>query len=362
MLSAFWNELGTASRILLIGCLAVIPIAAGILLIDRLFIREPPLPPEELLPPVAERLGLNLEFDSPQRGFLLALLQRFEPIVGEARSVETVMWREDVSHRLWVFEFKASEVVMITDSHLAPLKRHRANITRLAIAVELKGANLPEWTVLSKDALPAPPWTVEAAERASRIEDLWLGTSGAFVIAVARPDRFALGEMVARNISPEFHPGLANSALAIDVQRVLDVVNRMDTGGAQLARVYRIDGIEVKLPEVRRPDFSGIYPRPTVAEGEAPRSIDALSAEFDSKMAEVERAAAARQAESDARFEAERAQSEARSQAFLEQIQRDSAEADARRQADHEAMRARLEQLREQRRNSPSADPDGDPR
>lgn len=242
-------------KLLLLSCAVIIVIGSAILLIDRFFVREPALPTSESLPPIAERLGLSLDVDPADRALLLEVLSSMPDIAGEVVSIETVMRRADADHRLWVFEFKAREVVMVTSSQLAPLRSHSAAITRLGIVLELSGTSLPAWQQSQSESPPAPPWTPEANTRHAAIEDLWFGFAGPFVVALARPDRFALGEMVARNTSPEFHPGLLNSALAIDVQRVLDVVNRMQTGVPELARVYRID-VDVKLPPVRKPEIA----------------------------------------------------------------------------------------------------------
>jgi len=241
--------------------------------------------------------------------------------------VETVLWREDAAHRLWVFEFKASELVMVSSNALRPLQRHRAGVTRLGIAVELKDVSLPGWNVLQGIDWP-PPWTAEAIARAERIEDLWLGMDGPFVVALARPDRFPLHEMVARNISPEFHPGLLNSALAIDVQRVVDVVNLLDTSAPPLPRVYRIEGIEVKLPAVARPDFSSAFPRRGVEPGQAPVSLEHVRAESEARMASALQATAAAQHQISAETAA--AQAALRSDAERLRSEREQRKADAK--------------------------------
>lgn len=266
--------------------LAVILVCAAILLIYRFFVSGPAAEDAPSMNDIASRLGLQHVDAQSQAPTLLALLGRFKAIAGAPQSVQTVLWREDAAHRLWVFEFKASEVVMVSSNALRPLQRHRAGVTRLGIAVELKNASLPGWNVRQGTDWP-PPWTAEAIARAERIEDLWLATDGPFVVALARPDRFPLHEMVGRNISPEFHPGLLNSALAIDVQRVVDVVNLLDTGAPPLPRVYRIDGVEVKLPAVPRPDFSGAFPRREAEPGQAPLSLQELRAESAAKLAEA---------------------------------------------------------------------------
>lgn len=332
--------------------LPVIALCAVILLVDRFFVSRPPAEEAPSVNDIATRLGLQLDEDPSNAQMLRSLLGRFTPIAGSVQSVRTVLWREDAAHRLWVFEFTASEVVMVSSSSLRPLQRHRAGVTRLGIAVELKEVTLPNWSVLQGGDWPRP-WTAEAIQRAQRIDDLWLATDASFVVALARPDRFPLREMVSRNISPEFHPGLLNSALAIDVQRVLDVVNLLDTDAPALARVYRIEGIEVKLPAAQRHDFSGVLPRREVNPGGPPISLEQVLAESEARMAAAQAGAdAARQtisADSAAAFSSMRADSERQ----LAETARRIAEAEARRQARD------AELLRRQRERAPTPSDEG---
>ncbi len=321
MLEHIWGQFNGLHKILLIGCAVIIVVASAILLIDRFFIREPALPLSESLPPVAERLGLSLDVDAADRALLAEVLSAMPEIAGEVVSIETVMRRTDANHRLWVFEFKAREVVMVSSGQLTPLRTHSAGITRLGIVLELAGASLPAWQQTQPDAPPAPPWTAEADQRHALIEDLWFGFAGPYVVALARPGRFPLEELVAPNFSPEFHPGLLNSALAIDVQRVLDVVNRMHTGVPQLARVYQID-VDVKLPPVRKPELA-------------------------SRMAEIAREQAAareqwrqRLAEQQAQREAERDAEAARNKERLATMFEQSAARSEQARAEREAIRA----------------------
>ena len=61
--------------------------------------------------------------------------------------------------------------------------------------------------------------------------------------------------MVQRQQSAEFQPGLRNSALPVDAQRVVDVANLLSPELPSLPRVYQI-AVDVKLPEVSKPDLS----------------------------------------------------------------------------------------------------------
>jgi hypothetical protein len=336
MLQGIWGQFGELHRLLLIGCALIIVLGGAILLVDRYFIREPALPREQALPPIADALGLELELESADRPLLLEVLKGLPEIAGEVRSIGATMRRADSTHRLWVFEFKARNVVLLSPNPHTPLLPQTADITRLGIVLELAGSQLPTWHQQMPGLPPAPPWTEAARARLQAIEDLWFGFSGRYVLAVARPDRFALKELVDSQTSPDFHPGLRNSALAIDVQRVLDVVNRLDTGAAELARVYRID-VDVKLPPVRELDLtSGL--------SEIAREQAEASAQRQQRYAE-------QQAQFRAQLEADNARREQARQAAAEAAQLRSeqsrADREAQRQAQAERNAEALERIRQ---------------
>jgi hypothetical protein len=327
MSGQIWSRLGGPQRMLLIGCAVIIAMGSAILLIDRLFIREPALPVSQSLPPIAEGLGMSLDVDAADRTLLLEVLNAMPGIAGEVVSIEAVMRRGDADHRLWVFEFKAREVVMISPNRFTPLQQHSAGITRLGIVLELSGASLPAWQQTQPEPPPAPPWTTEADGRHGAIEDLLFGFSGSYVVALARPDRFPLGEMVARNTSPEFHPGLLNSALAIDVQRVLDVVNRMQTGAPELARVYQLD-VDVKLPPVAKPEISS--------------RLSGILREQELAREERHKQQAEQRAQFQADLEAQSVRNQERFSNMLEQSRARSEQARAEREAARAANAAKL--------------------
>jgi hypothetical protein len=240
-------------RIVLMACAAVVVVAGGILLIDALFIRKESVPMQDALPVVAQRLGLTLEPESEDSEWLSQRLQQVPQLAAADIQVGPVLTRADALHRLWLFEFGVAQTVLVSNRPQGGLHAHQAVLDRLALVVQVHGARLPSWV---QDVAPpsSPPWTAEALTRLARIEDLRLATDGEFIIAVARPGAFGLYEMMARQRSVESYPGLLNSALPIDVQRVLDIVNLIRPEQGALPPIYRID-VQVRLPEIREPQI-----------------------------------------------------------------------------------------------------------
>jgi hypothetical protein len=251
-------------RTLLAASALVIVLGGGLLLLDALFDRTPPAmthttegnasTADEALAEVASSLGLQLNIASPDADMLQKALASFPELgVADAR-VEAVMSRADAQHRLWLFEFEVDETLLIAPASGAGHHSHRGTLTRLGIAIQQKHARYPRW-IQDEHAEMLAPWNAGARERLARIEDLRLAMQGEFVIAIARPRGFGLLEQMQRERSVEFHPGLRNSALGIDVQRVLDVVNLLDPGATPLPSIHHVE-VDVDLSRVRKPQIA----------------------------------------------------------------------------------------------------------
>jgi Skp family chaperone for outer membrane proteins len=305
-MSARSGGFSTGQRRLLAICAAVIVLGGGVLLVDELFIREAPLSLQDALPAVAERLGLALSFDSPDAGLLAERLAALPELGVPAARIGPVLSRADSAHRLWLFEFGVDETLLVSAQPQGGARRHSGELQRLGMIVQLPRAELPRWVQDSAPA-PTPPWTAEALARLGRIEDLQIATDGEFVVAVARPGAFGLYELTARQRSPEFYPGLLNSALPIDAQRVLDLTALLMPERPALPRLNRID-VQVRLPEIRPPNISAHVEK---VQAEQRAEMDALrsqmEAERETMRAQMEAERKARSARLDAEREALRA-------------------------------------------------------
>lgn len=250
-------------------CLVVTVLASGILAIDALVVRATPSTGPDRIGPsapttsadaaptlesVAVQLGLAIDQDPAVARELRQVLDAVPELGAAGAGIGPVLARAGTGHRLWLLEVQVEETMMVGHTGSAR-RRHTGELRRLAIVLRLDGAQLPDWHQDQSAPAPAPPWTPAALARLARIEDLQLASHGPYLVAVARPGRLALLEKVQRERSVEFHPGLLNSALAIDAQRVIDVANLLDTGRAAVPRIYTVE-VEVKLPEPGQPDLA----------------------------------------------------------------------------------------------------------
>lgn len=318
----------TGQRRLLAICAVVIVLGGGVLLVDELFVRKAPPSLQDALPAVADRLGLALSFDSPDAALLTERLAALSELGVTAARIGPVLSRADSAHRLWLFEFGVDDTLLVSTRPQGGARRHRGELQRLGMIVQFPRAELPRW-VQDSGAAPMPPWTDEALARLGRIEDLQIATDGEFVVAVARPGAFGLYELSARQRSAEFYPGLLNSALPIDAQRVLDLTALLMPERPALPRLNRID-VQVRLPDVRPPNISAHVEK---VQAEQRVEMDALRARM-----EAER-------------ESMRARMDADREALSARLAAEREAQHARLAADSEALGTRLAAEREARRN-----------
>jgi hypothetical protein len=97
-----------------------------------------------------------------------------------------------------------------------------------------------------------------------------------------------------RSISAEFHPGLFNSAMRLDVQRALDIVNGLEGEQPRLARFYQID---VPKLDIELPATEGITRGMEETRATLQKELEALRAERQMQSARRREESAARRAE-----------------------------------------------------------------
>jgi hypothetical protein len=244
---------GSGRKKLLLALGMVIVTGSAILLIDEwLRSQHAEISAPAELQQIANGLGMQVVSADSQSTRLLPLLQSIPALSGNSLALGDVLMRDDADHTLWLVEYQQDATLLHSPSGTGA-RRQRGELTRLAIVLWRRNAHLPIWEGSSDRELPSA-WDRDIQQRLGRIDDLWISTGGELLVARARGLDFGLQEMVQRQQSAEFLPGLRNSSLAIDTQRVLDLAQRMTPALPALAPVYR-PLVEVNLPETRAPDI-----------------------------------------------------------------------------------------------------------
>jgi hypothetical protein len=215
--------------------------------------------------------SMTIDRDPATADRLRAHVERFPRVGGRPGTIGPILSRRSAAGTLHVFEYTRSGVAMP-----GPQGRLvRAAPTMLGIVMEVEGARpLPAWQQ-DEAKPPAPPHTEASLARLARIEDLRMATAGGVVLFASQRDRFVLKQLTEQSTSAEFHPGLFNSALPIDVQRALDVVAAMDFGQRPFER-FSTPAVRTNLPPTRS---TGIPERLQEIRREQDAKLEALRAE-----------------------------------------------------------------------------------
>jgi hypothetical protein len=153
----------------------------------------------------------------------------------------------------------------------------------------------PEWPAWMGDGdPPRPPFTAPLTRRLAAMDEYRMGLSGRYAFFTSGLETWSLAQAIQRSVSAEFHPGLLNSALRLDVQRALDVVNELEGDRPQLARFYEIDVAEL---DIELPSTQGITRGMEEARTTLQKELDALRAEREAQAARLREESAARMAE-----------------------------------------------------------------
>ena len=286
--------LSPGAWLLLKICLIIIVVGLGILAVDRWIVRRGEVPVSEQRTQLASELSLEVIADADQLAQWQARLAGWSVLTGDVSEVEQVLRQRQAHADLWLVEFRSSERSILQTS-VRP--RHMA-VQRLAIVLELQQA--PGWPAFEQtDAAQAPPLLpAEYAQRLGRMSEYRMLIDGPWVAFISQPAGEPLLQIVQSDTSADFHPGLLNSALRIDVQRGLDIVAAMP-GAPELERFYRLDGIEVQIdtPSVSQLSATLQAQREQTAAQVRAASEQAV-ADFQRQSAEIRR----RQQENLARF------------------------------------------------------------
>lgn len=206
---------------------------------------EPPA--VDPLDAVAERNGLERVRDDAGLQAATTLLQPYTAISGDVVRVDAVMRRIEPGATLWLVDYRSRA----QGPRLNQGRRTSIDVPLLAIVLELDRAR--DWESYRQSAdTPVPPGLPEPwHRRLAAMSEYRMGIEGNTVAFFSQLQSSALVHIAETGTSPEFKPGLRNSALRLDVQRALDIVAAMPDG-PRLARFMRIDGAKPDLPSPDR--------------------------------------------------------------------------------------------------------------
>ncbi len=286
-------EVFTPDQLLILKiCAVVIAIGLIILAIDRWIVRADEPGREQQLSQIIEQNALQQITRQAELDSLQDKLQAFEAVTGRVQRVNTALLREEAAARLWLIEYQSRERSLIGAN--APMAR--VDVPLFAILIEFR--NDPGWPPFVQEQAGDAPESLPAefAQRLLRMNDYRLAMQGRLVVFASQLQTAALMQSIQSNTSPEFHPGLLNSAMRVDVQAAIDIVNALP-GSPRLARFYEIEGIEVQLPKVDgsalserlRADSQRLQAEQRAASKELARQFERDRAEFRRRNEELRR-------------------------------------------------------------------------
>lgn len=276
---------------ILIVCAIVIGLGLGVLAIDRWVIERDVPPKDQQLEALAEGHGLTLHDEDASLDELRALLDPFRSTTGDPGRIGPALSRSDGDRKLWLFEYSSRETAVAR----AGKPNIDAEVTLFGILLDLgPGPDLPAWSQADGATPPMPPHSADSIARLGRLDGYRMAMRGRRVLFVSTVQGWALKQAIEQRTSAEFHPGLLNSAMKIDVQMALDTVNAMDLDMSPLRRFYQVDIGPIDLP---KPDASGLRS----ALDESSRQV---KEKLDADMAALRERMARQREENRARFEA----------------------------------------------------------
>lgn len=280
---------GTLQKRILQVCAVIMVIGAAILAIDKFVVRKDEPSTQEQLSTLEEDLGLVQRDDHASKSALRDALAGFEPLTGPIGELGPILTRDEDGARLWLFEYTMRELVL-----------YRPGKTNLDIEVRHFGILIafdtaPGWPAWMGDGdPPRPPFTAPMTRRLAAMDEYRMGLSGPYAFFTSGLETGSLTQAINRSISAEFHPGLFNSAMRLDVQRALDIVNGLEGDRLRLARFYQID---VPKLDIELPSTEGITRGMEETRTTLQKELDALRAEREAQAARLRKESAARMAE-----------------------------------------------------------------
>ncbi|MCP5195621.1 MAG: apolipoprotein A1/A4/E family protein [Gammaproteobacteria bacterium] len=336
----------TLQKRILQGCAVMMMIGGVILAIDKFVVRKDEPSTQEQLSTLEEELGLAQRNDDASKSALRNALAAFEPLTGPIGKLGPILNRDEDGARLWLFEYTVRELALYH-----PGKTH-LNIAARHFGILIAFETAPGWPTWMGDSVPPrPPFTALLVARLAAMDDYRMGLAGQYAFFTSGLETGVLAQAMNRSISAEFHPGLFNSAMRLDVQRALDIVNGLEGEQPRLTRFYQID---VPKLDIELPSTEGITRGMEEARTTLQKELDALRAERQKQSARLREESAARRAEvregMRESLATSREEARQRLEAITEKANQRREESAARRAEAREVMQEHLAASREKAR------------
>lgn len=257
---------------------AVIVICCAILAVDRFIVRpQSDSATTDDLPAIAAEMDMELSPRGTHDEQIQATtrsLAEATPGIDPADTVGDVFYRAGEGYELFVYEHGDERTAVHTDTN-----RHTATVNRLGILIRWPAAHLPYFTAYDDGRIAAGGderlreiLTRESIERMRGFDGFTAAGGGQSLLFLADAPSSALMALAEQSTSPEFQPGLRNSALKVDVQRAVDIANLMNVSSFAVADVYTVDVGDTDI-QWKKPDLTS--------------GIDEVAAETHEKAAEI---------------------------------------------------------------------------
>ncbi|MCB1607567.1 MAG: hypothetical protein KDI71_11380 [Xanthomonadales bacterium] len=237
-------------------CALIIVVGLAILAFDRYYVRRDQPSEGEQLARLSEEHQLDQQ--SPrgeQAARILELLRAHHDITGNPQQINTLLSRSEGASTLRLIEFDTREFALYRGNG----QTSRVNVALVAVLIEFDAdAGLPDWNQALNPDPPQPPFGAEALARLRAMDDYRMATGSHHALFVSQRQGPALIQAINQSVSADFHPGLLNSAMAIDVQRAVDIANLLEAPLPQVARFYQIEVPELKIDLPDRPVSAGL--------------------------------------------------------------------------------------------------------
>lgn len=332
----------------------IIVVCCAILAVDRFIVR--PNSGEATVDDLPE-IAAEMEMELSPRGrhderikSATRKLAESTPGVDPADKVGDVFYRAGEGYELFVYEHGDERTALHTDTN-----RHAATVNRLGILMRWPSADLPYFTAYNDGRVAAGGQeglreilTEASMQRMQTFDGFTAAGGDEYLLFLSDAPGSTLMAIAEQSTSPEFQPGLRNSALKVDVQRAVDIANLMSITSFKVADVYIIDIGDIDI-QWEKPDLtSGMDEIAEQTREEVATIMENAEADSAKRMEEQSQRQKEILAQMRERNEAAMAKSRERNAAILaEQRQRSEELRQQREERSAEAVKRSQERLEE---------------